>query len=206
MSQTFEIGDELVDGLGRKWTQTRTQIKIEDPDGRVTFVGRDGKVGTLAPQYAKGNLAAVKHGAYAHEYSIDGQLLSERMVQICEALINDPDLPWIAQSDGDAIQKYCRCEARVRLLDDHLWEAVNTNRKTKYGVGLESLPPYILSELGKHERNAMDAAKELGLSPASRMKLMKDAGVAFHFGPDRLKDLSDVGGAIRDRRLQEALG
>jgi hypothetical protein len=111
---------------------------------------------------------------------------------LCEQLIGI--YPWVLECDAVAIEQYCRAEARARLLDDYCMRKAEAE-------GPECVAPHMWSEASKAETNAMRAAEALGLTPAGRGKIMKDAGIfASSFNTEGVQGLRAVGAEIRRRR------
>lgn len=129
-----------------------------------------------------GNLRGMTHG-----------LGSDRMLAVaadvvCEALIGE--YPWFLEVDVVGIEQYCRIEGRARLLSQFIDETV-----AEYGV--KGVPAYLWQAVNAADRNAMQAADALGLTPLGRMKIVKDLSVANAFANNGVKQVRDAGAALR---------
>jgi hypothetical protein len=144
---------------------------------------------TSRPSAARGQ--GMDHGAF------DDRVLSTVASEVAEFLF--AYAPWVLGSDQVAILQYCRAEARTRLLSEFAL-------KRAAEKGVERVPPYIWQQLTAAENNAMRAADSLGLTPAGRLKISKDAGFAHHFQREKVGELVEQGAAIREKRAGAAPG
>ncbi len=100
--------------------------------------------------------------------------------------------PWIIQTDIVAIEQYCRIEARSRLLAAQIDRIMDEK-------GFEKVPAYLWAVVINSDNAAMKASAALGLTPESRLRLAKDAGLASQFNRYQLEDLVSEGGNLRKK-------
>ena len=138
---------------------------------------------------AEGHMKSVRHGAFSE------RVLSERSVEVADALFET--CPWLLDSDAAGIEQYCRAEARARLLDEYAWSIVEGKVSVDRRTGVAAVPAYIWREITGAENNAMRAATSIGLNTMGRLDIMKNAGMAHHFGGSRLGELISRGKSLR---------
>lgn len=115
--------------------------------------------------------------------SASTEVLQEVLLQAC---------PWIIQTDVIAIEQYCRIEARSRLLAAEIDKIIEEK-------GFLKVPAYLWTVIIQSDQAAMKASAALGLTPESRLKLAKDAGLASQFNRYQLEDLVNEGTNLRKK-------
>ena len=133
-----------------------------------------------------GELVEVTRGEFRVRHEAD----SPTMTSIIATDVFDElfeQCPWIVDLDKRGVEQYCRAEARARLLQNAI-DTISADR------GVTQVPAHILRECTSAERNAMQAAAALGLTPASRIPLERDRALA------RAGNVAAVGGI---ERIQE---
>lgn len=134
------------------------------------------------PPFEPGNLKAVHHGARSE------RLVNARSAEIAAELF--AECPWMADVDGEAVERYCRAEARARML--HAWIERQVEEKGPAGV-----KPYVWTEAGRADANAQKFGQDLGLDPTGRAKVLRDLGWAKQLHRGRLDELQSRGRALR---------
>jgi hypothetical protein len=123
---------------------------------------KDGTEGLPARGYSwapfqDGNTAALVHG---------GQ--SPRVIEAVARIVRDDVIeqaPWIVEPIfGDALARYCRAEARARLLSDHIFAVADA-----HGAG--KVPQRLWESAVASDNAASKAAAELGVTPLARARL-----------------------------------
>jgi hypothetical protein len=153
-------------------------------DGSPTFAAR----GYSWPPFEQGNTASLVHGAD-----------SPRVIEAVARIVRDDvveQAPWIVEPIfADALQRYCRAEARARLLSDHMFKLADDE-------GPHKVPIRLWESAVACDNAASKAAADLGLTPLARARLASLAATteATHEG---LARLSERGRAIRLRREAE---
>ena len=141
--------------------------------------------------FQPGNLKALRHGAHSE------RVVSARAEEIRSMLVET--FPFLGQETFvEALERYCRAEARARLLNDYVMSVAERE-------GVEAVPRTLWQEASRAESNAMKAAQDCGLDPAGFARIGRDLGVARSIG-QRLQgpSLSDL--AAGGRRLRELRG
>ena len=136
----------------------------------VTMTRKDGSTavshgaarGYSRAPFAKGNLAALRHGAFSE------QILSAHAAELHEDLIaRHADYLQFIGADDNEIEKLCRVNSRMDLLFEHVMDVAETG-----GVG--EVRPYLWSELNKAESKFLRLANSQGLTPAGRIKILEE--------------------------------
>jgi hypothetical protein len=161
--------------------------------GSSVVPGRREARGYTWPPFEPGNTVSLRHGAFSH------RVISEAGQQIRHALLES--YPYLADDAFvEAIDRYCRAEARAQLLHDYITEKVDTE-------GVEAVKPYLWAEAGRAEANAQKFGSECGLDAAGHAKIARDLGLARNIQRDanarRTDELAATGRALRERRLKE---
>lgn len=109
------------------------------------------------PPFEPGNTAALVHG---------GQ--SPRVIEAVARIVRDDVIeqaPWIVEPIfGDALARYCRAEARARLLSDHIFAVAEDHDAGK-------VPQRLWESAVASDNAASKAAAELGVTPLARARL-----------------------------------
>jgi hypothetical protein len=101
--------------------------------------------------------------------------------------------PWLLEPIiGDALERYCRAEARARLLTDHIFRVSDEQ-------GPQALNPRIWESASAADHMAAKAASDLGLTPLSRAKLAA-LTTSTEVSAQQLEQLGATGKAIRAKR------
>ncbi len=118
--------------------------------------------------FQPGNLKAMRHGARSE------RVVGARAQQIREMLV--ADFPYLASEVfQESVERYCRAEARARLLSDYCMEKAERE-------GVEKVPPSLWQEASRAESNAMKAAQDCGLDAAGFARVARDLGLARSIG------------------------
>lgn len=141
--------------------------------------------------WGAGNTGSVRHGANSE------RIVTERVIDIAEYLF--ANCPWLVEVDGAAIERYCRAEARARLLSDEI-------ERVAAEVGIGKVRPHLLTEVGRAEANAQKFGQDLGLDPTGRAKVLKDLGWAKQLHQGRLEELQSRGRSLRRPATPEVEG
>lgn len=141
------------------------------------------------PPFEDGNLAAVKSGSQSP------RLVTERAQAIREMLLEQHE--FLAEPIFfEALERYCRIEARARMLDAYVVAKVESE-------GVESVPKTLWTEATRADMGAQKAAQDLGLDPTGFARAARDLGFAKslnqQFGAKRLTQLGEAGRELRDR-------
>jgi len=153
-------------------------------DGSPTIAAR----GYSWPPFENGNTASLVHGAD-----------SPRVIEAVGRIVRDDvveQAPWIVQPIfADALLRYCRAEARARLLSDHMFKLADDE-------GPDKVPIRLWESAVACDNAASKAAADLGLTPLARARLASLTATteATH---DALARLAETGRAIRQRREAE---
>lgn len=135
--------------------------------------------------FEKGNQAAVKHGARSV------QVVSAKAQEILEQLM--AEYPFVTELHGEAVERYCRTEARGQLLSNHIMQVVKEE-------GVEAVAPYLWTEATRADGVSQKLAQDLGLDPAGLARLAKDFGWAKHLAGESLSALRQQGQQLRQQR------
>ncbi len=144
-----------------------------------------------APRHAdfeEGNTLSLVHGAN-----------SPRVIEAVARIVRDDvvaQAPWIVEPIfSDALQRYCRAEARARLLSEHIFAVIEEK-------GAGKVAQRLWESAVASDNAASKAAAEMGLTPLARARLAAlTTGTAA--GQASLEALAERGRAIRERRLAE---
>ncbi len=143
----------------------------------------------------QGNQLAVRHGAHA------STLVSER----AEALLSElrQQYPWLEGVDAPALDVLVAAKCRHDLLADYISDVIDGTRpayprKGFPGTGVEAVPDRVWQQLSREARTVLDASSKLGFTPTERAQLLRDVGVARHYGADRIAALVERGRQVRE--------
>ena len=101
--------------------------------------------------------------------------------------------PWLLEPIfGDALERYCRAEARSRLLTDHILRVADEK-------GAHKIPVRLWDSASASDNAAMKAAGDLGLTPLSRAKLAS-LTTSTELTAVGIEALAEKGAAIRAAR------
>ena len=146
------------------------------------------------------NRLAVRHGAHSEA------LVSERAAALLAGLVER--WPWLEDCDAVVVDVLCRAKARYEALDEYA-AAVISGEKRAYprqgypDTGVEAVPDRVWQSLQRQENIILQASAKLGFTAVDRAAILRDTGVAKHLAGGRAARLSEVGEAIRARRLRE---
>lgn len=102
-----------------------------------------------------------KHGIYSP------RLVSAKAEEVRAELV----APWLSDADPALIERFCRAEARARMLNAYVMRLAGEQ-------GVEAIPETLWGQLAGFEGTAARLAGNLGLSPAGRARLMRRAAQA----------------------------
>lgn len=147
------------------------------------------------PQAEPGNRLAVRHGARSPS------IVSERAEAVLAELRQQ--YPWLQDVDAPVLDVLVRAKARHDLLDDYVSAVLEGTtqafpRKGSPRTGVEAVPDRVWQQLSREARTVLDAAAKLGFAPSERAGLLKDAGMAVHFGGQRIAALVEQGRQVRE--------
>ncbi|MDA8289954.1 MAG: hypothetical protein M0014_16185 [Actinomycetota bacterium] len=142
-----------------------------------------------------GNLLAVRHGARSE------RLVSERAAQVLDELRET--YAWLIDADVVVLDVLCRAKARHDALADYVEGVIEGTveaypRKGFPQTGIEAVPDRTWQQLSRETRTIIDAAAKLGFTATDRAQLMKDTGMARHFGGERVAQLVERGRQLRE--------
>ncbi|MCU1490707.1 MAG: hypothetical protein JWM85_2112 [Acidimicrobiaceae bacterium] len=142
------------------------------------------------PPFEAGNLAAAKHGAFSlRSITAGGLAVRAALFERC---------PWmVADVDDEALERYCRAEARARMLDEYIQGVIEQR-------GVEAVKPYLFSEARGADANAQKFAQDLGLDPAGRSRIARDIGMARKLFEPEGNAITALG--IQGRKLRQLRG
>ena len=116
------------------------------------------------PTFEKDNLVAVRHGAFSN------RLVGEKALQVRELLYER--YPYLADDAFvEALERYCRAEARAVMLHDYVTEKAETE-------GVEAVPAYLWAEARGADANAARFGQDCGLDPTGHARISRDLGLA----------------------------
>lgn len=138
--------------------------------------------------FGPGNRAAVRHGAKSEV------LVSERAGAVAEALFEQ--CPWMVDVDRQAIDRFCRLEARAQMLHEYVMRVAEE-------VGIEHVRSSVLTEATRADMGAQKAAQDLGLDPTGRARVLKDLGWARQLSQGSVGALAERGAKLRALRSAE---
>lgn len=154
---------------------------------------KDGSQGLPARGYSwepfeSGNFAHLRHGA-------DSPRVVEQVARIVSAEVTE-QAPWIVEPIfADALMRYCRAEARAKLLSDHIFRLAD-----EQGTG--KVPGRLWESAVASDNAASRAATELGITPLARARLAA-LTTSAEAGQASLADLQRRGAEIAARRAAE---
>jgi hypothetical protein len=127
-----------------------------------TAVSHGAARGYSRAPFAKGNLAALRHGAFSE------QIIAMHAAELHEDLIArcGDYLQFIGANDVE-IEKLCRVNSRMDLLFEYVMDVAETE-------GFEEVKPYLWSELNKAESKFIRLVNSQGLSAAGRIKILEE--------------------------------
>jgi hypothetical protein len=148
------------------------------------------------PPFEPGHTLSIRHGAFSE------RVISAAGLQIREAL--QARYPYLADdSFVEAIERYCRAEARAQLLHWHILTKVEEE-------GVDSVRPYLWTEATRAEANAQKFGADCGLDAAGHARIARDLGLATNVrqlaNASKSAALASTGRAIREERLAELNG
>jgi Phage terminase, small subunit len=137
------------------------------------------------PDFEKDNLARLVHGS-------DSPRVLEAVARIREdAVVREA--PWVVEPVfSDALHRYCRAEARARLLTEHVLKVA-----AEHGAGKVS--SRLWESAVASDNAASRAAADLGLTPMSRAHLAALA-TSTEAGQASLARMAEQGRQIREAR------
>lgn len=165
-------------------------------DGTPTSVPSPAR-GYSWPPATPGNTLAVRHGGWSD------RLASERAQTVLAQLL---DLyPWLEEADVVTLDVLCKAKARYDAFDDYATAVMEGSRQAHPrkgfpSTGVEAIPDRVLTAMARLENTIISAAGKLGLTATDRAQLFKDAGMARHFGGDRIAQLVEKGRQVREER------
>jgi hypothetical protein len=106
---------------------------------------------------------AVKHGAYS------AQLVSAKAEEVRAELLNT--VPWLIDADAFLLDRYCRAEARIRMLTEHFLLLADEQ-------GVRAIPKTVKSEIAREETVSLRLAPKLGLTMTGYARLIGRAAKA----------------------------
>lgn len=131
-----------------------------------------------------------------HVKSIIHGAKSERVVAAVAKVVKSEvvqDAPWLLEPIfGDSLERYCRAEARARLLADHMFRVADED-------GAERIPVRLWESAVACDNAASRCAADLGLTPLSRAKLAA-LTTSTEVSAASLEKLAQSGAQIRQRR------
>ena len=145
--------------------------------------------GYSRPPFEKGNLVGARHGTRSV------RLVEERAQAIREMLLEQHE--FLAEPIFvEALERYCRIEARASMLDTYIVEKVEAE-------GVEAVPKTLWTEATRADMAAQKAGQDLGLDPTGFARAARDLGFAKslnqQFGAKRLTQLGETGRALREK-------
>ncbi|MDA8297417.1 MAG: hypothetical protein M0004_12675 [Actinomycetota bacterium] len=141
-----------------------------------------------------GNTLAVRHGAGSD------RLVSERATTILADLADS--YPWLVDADAIVLDVLVKAKIRMDALDGYITAIIEGSakaypRKGQPETGIEAVPDKVWQQVSRESRTVVDAAAKLGLTATDRAQLLKDTGLARHFGGDRIAALAEQGRSLR---------
>ena len=114
--------------------------------------------------FEKDNLVAVRHGAFSN------RLVGEKASEVRELLFER--YPYLAEETFvEALQRYCRAEARAVMLHNYVVEKAETE-------GVDAVPAYLWAEARGADANAARFGQDCGLDPTGHARISRDLGLA----------------------------
>ena len=162
------------------------------PTSKPEFTPRPAR-GYSWPPFEKGNTKALVHGAHSERViAAQAEVVRQEIIDTA-----GDEAPWImAPVNDNALLRYCRAEARARVLSEHVL-------KVSAEEGAGKVPQRLWESAVASDRAASQMAEELGITPLARAKLAQTISSAER-NQEGLVDLQERGKAIRERRLQAA--
>jgi hypothetical protein len=153
-------------------------------DGSTGLAARGYKWEDFAPEHVKSMI----HGAK-----------SPRVVEAVARIVHSEvveQAPWIVEPIfGDALARYCRAEARARLLSDHIFRVSDEQ-------GAAKVPVSLWESASTADNTASKMAKELAITPLARAHLAA-LTTSAETGQASLAALQARGAEIARRRQAE---
>ncbi len=143
-------------------------------DGTPTSDRQDAR-GYSWPPFEPGNTVSVRHGGFSD------RLVSERAKQVRALLFEN--YPYLADDVfAEALERYCRAEARAQMLHEWIMAVVEGSvevapRNGRPRTGVEAVPPYLWSEASRAEANAQKFGQDIGLDPIGHVRIARDLGL-----------------------------
>jgi hypothetical protein len=139
------------------------------------------------PPFEKGNMVAARHGAFSE------RVIEQRAAEIRSYLTSS--FPYLAEETfNEALLRYCRAEARSRMLHQYVMDVAETD-------GVQAVRPYLWTETSRAESNAQKFAQDLGLDPMGHARIARDLGWAKQLATGRaaagIEKLQRIGGELR---------
>ena len=141
------------------------------------------------PPFDEGNLVAVRHGANSP------RLVSDK-AQAVRALLLER-YPYLSDDAFvEALERYCRVEARALMLNAYIIEKAERE-------GIEKVPPTLWTEATRADALAQKCGQDCGLDPTGHARIARDLGLARNlgaqFGTKKLEALAASGHELRER-------
>lgn len=150
-------------------------------DGSDTLPARGYSWEPFLPDHLK----SLVHGARSPR-------IVEAVARIVKSEVVD-EAPWLLSPIfGDSLERYCRAEARARLLTDHIFRVSDESGPAK-------VPMLLWDAASRSDSVANRAAESLGLTALSRARLAQ-LTTTTEVAARGLDDLAGVGKQIRARR------
>lgn len=142
------------------------------------------------PPFQAGHTLSVRHGTRSQ------RLVAARAEQVRAELLEHFDF-LASEVFAEALERYCRVEARARMLDEYVVEKALSE-------GVESVKPYLWTEATRADALAQKAAQDCGLDPTGFARAARDLGFAksltHRAHAASAADLASQGSALRALR------
>ena len=173
---------------GRPKTRARKALQAAALGVTVEELPAPVPVGTLHRPFVEGNVAAVTHGATSE------RVVDARALEVREQLVSVA--PWITEPHfADAVTRYCRAEARARLLHDFIVTVAS-----EQGAGRVSIR--LWESAATSDRLAAQLGNALGLDPSGYARL-RALATTTDVARESLNELRKRGAKVRARREAE---
>jgi hypothetical protein len=157
---------------------------IERKDGSVGVAARGYSWEPFVPEHVR----TLVHGA-------NSPRVVEAVARIVESKVVE-QAPWLVEPIfGDSLARYCRAEARARLLSEHILNLCET-------AGAHKVPQKLWDSASTADNTASKMATELGITPLARARLAAITTSA-DVGQASLDQLQARGAEIVARRRAE---
>ena len=145
-----------------------------------------GQASGSRPPFAAGNKLAVRHGAYSRE------LVAAKATEVLAEL--QEHAPYLdSLLDQMPMEQLLDAEAKRRMISEYIDVKVAE-------AGIEAVKPNVLTEYTRLTAVAQKAASDLGLTPTSRAKLLKDTGWARRLADEGVHQVAQRGREYRAGR------